>query len=355
MKHFVAVCVLLFLSLSISTAAPFDCVVKAYPQQLHLNWSSVAEADYYDIYVDRTPKARIRDATGAQIGSPEDPLLSDHPYEVLIVARKEGDIQLVMSRIETRTTARYHDSCEIIDVYPAPNHFSLYWSEIESASHYDLYLDGRAYRRYTDTYTATVGSNDEPLASHRAYEVMVVARSGDDTVLGLATTAVSTSGWEGEYRWENETKKDNKGRARELRFRVTYTGSEYRVEGYYDRWYTIYPIVAPAQVGETFSFSGTLEVEQAYRANALTFNTSSIRPDRWKITRMEGTAAHLFVEAESKAKGITATTRTDFRFLVSAEGKRELHFETTAGGIAGMWIFRSPNPGDNGVFRAVSY
>ncbi|HZJ88325.1 MAG TPA: hypothetical protein VFC80_04155, partial [Sphaerochaeta sp.] len=216
MKHVVVVCVLLFLSLSFSTAAPFDCTVQAYPHELYLSWTDVAEADYYDIYVDRIPKARIRDATGAQIGSPEDPLLNNHPYEVLIVARKEGDIQLEMIRVEVRTTARYHDSCEILDVYLAPNHFSLYWSEIESVSHYDLYLDGIAYKRYTDTYTATVGSNDEPLESHRTYEVMVAARSGDDTVLDVATTTVTTSGWEGEYRWENETKKDNKGRAREL-------------------------------------------------------------------------------------------------------------------------------------------
>ncbi|MFA5447330.1 MAG: hypothetical protein WC233_03525 [Sphaerochaeta sp.] len=163
---------------------------------------------------------------------------------------------------------------------------------------------------------------------------------------------MTTTGWDGLYRWVNETKKDNKGKARQLDFRVTSTKDSYRVEGLYGQWHTIFPLVPASEIGKTFTFDGERAVQQAYRENAQTFNTSKMRPDTWSVTSIWHEGNSMGVDVRSRAKGINVSTYSTFTFLLNESRGPMLYFETSADGIAALSIFRSPNSGDDGIFKA---
>ncbi|NCC89601.1 MAG: hypothetical protein EOM01_04520 [Spirochaetia bacterium] len=101
MRRFLAL--LLLVHAASLFAAPLSLEVTGlYPNQIHLTWEAVEGADYYDLYLDGKPMARTTDAF-AVLGSNEESLLSHTGYQIIVAARKRGDIDLAagMKRVVT--------------------------------------------------------------------------------------------------------------------------------------------------------------------------------------------------------------------------------------------------------------
>ena len=351
-RQLVLVIVLLFVTSALSSG--LDLVsVDSYPTELSIAWSNVEGAAFYDLYLDRVPVKRVRDGLSATLGSEHAPLEAGRSYEVIIVARREGDVDLASIARSVATAPRYAAEFGLVATKATACSIEVTWTMIEGADYYDVYLDQVAMGRVRDGWRATIGSNDDPLSSHRQYEVMVVARTRGDRELAFASAVVETGGWEGHYRWVNQTKSTNKGKATQLDFRVSSIDGKLRIEGFYDQWYDLFPLVEESMIGHQFDYDGKSSFESAYRNNVQTFNTTSIKPVWWKVVSSTSTANSCTVDVRSRARGIEVVTRSTYRFVVTDEGKRELHFTTTADGIAALSIFRSPNKGEEGVFKAL--
>lgn len=230
-----------------------------------------------------------------------------------------------------------------------PNQVRISWEPVQGADYYDVYVDGEAFGRIR-AFATTVGSNEKPLQSHRTYTLTVAARKEGNVELGAAAVKATTTGWEGEYQWLNMTKKDNKGKAKQLDFVVGYENGSYTIDAWFDRLYRIYPVLPESRMNEERSYNGESEEELAYRTNASVFNTTNMTPTSWSVRKVETSASGVMVEVVTKVGGLSFKTRTEYRFLLSEDGKKELHFKTKGDGIASWGIFSSPNPGENGVF-----
>ncbi|NCC65694.1 MAG: hypothetical protein EOM15_13675 [Spirochaetia bacterium] len=68
-------------------------LVKAYPDALSVRWDVVQDADYYDVYLDKKPLVRL--LKNEYVVSN---LQSYHSYEVLVAARKSGNVDLSAQR-----------------------------------------------------------------------------------------------------------------------------------------------------------------------------------------------------------------------------------------------------------------
>lgn len=237
-----------------------------------------------------------------------------------------------------------------IDLLAAhPNQLHLAWNAVAAADYYDVYVDGKPVTRVR-TESVIVGSNEEPLESHRRYEVLVAARRSGNIDIAAAKVQFETSGWEGRYRWVNLTDKDNKGKCKQLDFLVSYTKPYYTIQGLYDRPYTIFPLLANDRINEEIPFEGESELQQAYRANAEVFNTTNFKPSVWSVTSIEYGIGRYTVEVRTKVGSLSFKTKSTYRFILSPKGEKELHFETKGDGLASWGLFTSPNPGQKGVF-----
>lgn len=91
------VSLLLFCSLPLFAATLKIDLLAAHPNQLHLAWEAVSGADYYDVYLDGAAMHRVR-STGVVLGSNEHPLESHRRYEVLVAARRSGNIDVAADK-----------------------------------------------------------------------------------------------------------------------------------------------------------------------------------------------------------------------------------------------------------------
>ena len=236
---------------------------------------------------------------------------------------------------------------QLISAYP--NQLHLQWKAVAGADYYDVYVDGNPVQRVRSE-SVVVGSNEEPLESHRTYEVIVAARKTGNVDVAAAKVQGETSGWEGRYRWVNLTDKDNKGKCRQLDFLVSYTKPYYTIQGIYDRSYTIFPLLGQELVNVEIPFEGESELQKAYRANAEVFNTTNFKPSVWSVTSIEYGIDRYAVEVRTKVGSLSFKTKSTYRFILSPKGEKELHFETKGDGLASWGLFTSPNPGQKGVF-----
>ncbi len=251
------------------------------------------------------------------------------------------------------TTPLFSSGMEIVHSVSYPMQLRLEWTAVGGADYYDVYLDRVPMARVRDGHQAVIGSNDEPLESHHEYDVLIVARKAGDIELDYAAGSARTGGWEGRYQWVNRTKHTNKGKSMQLDYRVTYVDGAYRIEGLYDRWRTIFPLVSQDMIGQQIAFEGDDESQHAYRNNTQFFNTTSIKPIWWNVVSTSSTANSCVIEVRSRASGIEVVTRSTYLFHLTEEGRKELHFTTTASGVASLSLFRCPDPGSGGVFKAV--
>jgi len=239
---------------------------------------------------------------------------------------------------------------EVTGLYP--NQIELSWDAVEGADYYDVYLDGKPRERVQATY-AVLGSNEESLASHTEYHVIVAARKTGNIDIAAGQRQVVTPGWEGRYRWENVTDDDNKGKCKYLDFTVVRKDGSYEVYAQYDQPYRVFPLVPDQLVGREVSWDGEAEYQRVYRANAEIFNTTSYKPKSWSITKLMREESRLFTEVKTRVGALRFTTHSTYSFTLSPKGEALLLFETKGDGLASWGLFSSPNPGEKGIFQCV--
>lgn len=230
-----------------------------------------------------------------------------------------------------------------------PNQLHLSWEAVTGSDYYDIYLQGQPVKRVRQT-SVVVGSNENPLESHHAYEIIVAARKTGNSEVAAAKAVFATTGWEGHYRWVNLTDKDNKGKCKQLDFFVSYTKPVYSIELVHDRPYVVFPLLDDNRLNEEIPFEGQSEEQIAYRANAGVFNTTKFTPSVWSVTSVEYGIDGYAVEVKTKVGALSFKTRSVYRFSLSPKGEKQLLFETKGDGLASWGLFSSPNPGENGVF-----
>ena len=236
-----------------------------------------------------------------------------------------------------------------------PNQVEISWDAVKGAVWYDLYLDNQPMKRVkATTLSQSLGSNEESLESNREYQAIVAARNAKNVTLSAAQIPVRTTSWAGHYYWVNLTSDDNGGKCKNLHLEVRDTTGELELFGYFsdisDEAVKIFPLMPIAQEYPRFEYHGDGDVEFAYRSNAWTFNSTNIEPKSWKILELERKNSSLRTKISTKVGIFSFTTESLLVFEVSDAGEKRVLFHNTGDGLASSGIFKSPNPGENGVF-----
>jgi len=236
-----------------------------------------------------------------------------------------------------------------------PNQVEISWDAVKGAVWYDLYLDNQPMKRVkAPTLCQTLGSNEESLESNRNYQVIVTARNEKNETLASTQIPVRTTSWAGHYFWVNLTDDDNGGRCRNLHLEVRDSSGELEMYGYFpdlsDKAVKIFPLLPIAEEYPQFEYRGDGEVEFAYRSNASVFNTTNLEPKSWKIVELERKNSSLRTKISTKVGIFSFKAESLLAFEVSETGEKRVLFHNTGDGLASTGIFKSPNPGENGVF-----
>jgi hypothetical protein len=236
-----------------------------------------------------------------------------------------------------------------------PNQMEISWDAVKGAVWYDLYLDNQPMKRVkAPTLRQSLGSNEESLESNREYQVIVAARTDKNVTLAAAQIPVRTTSWAGHYFWVNLTSDDNGGKCRSLHLEARDVAGELELFGHFsaltDKAVKLFPLVPIAEEYPQFEYQGDGDVELAYRSNASVFNTTSFEPKSWKIVELERKNSSLRTKISTKVGIFSFKTESLLVFEVSEAGEKRVLFHNTGDGLASSGIFKSPNPGENGVF-----
>jgi len=236
-----------------------------------------------------------------------------------------------------------------------PNQMEISWDAVKGAVWYDLYLDNQPMKRVkAPTLSQILGSNEESLESNREYQVLVAARTAKNETLAATQIPVRTTSWAGHYFWVNLTSDDNGGKCKNLHLEVRDSSGDLEMYGYFsgasDKAVKIFPLLPFAEEYPQIAYQGDGDVEFAYRSNASVFNTTNFEPKSWKIIELERKNSSLRTKISTKVGILNFKTESLFVCEVSQAGEKRVLFHNTGDGLASTGIFKSPNPGENGVF-----
>ncbi len=235
-----------------------------------------------------------------------------------------------------------------------PNQVEITWDAVKGAVWYDLYLDKQPIKRVKAlTLTQRLGSNEESLESNREYQVIVAARDAKNVTLDSVQILARTTSWEGHYYWENLTSDDNGGKCRSLHLEVRDTDGGFELFGHFPgqpHALRLFPLVPFAKEYPEFDYQGDGAIELAYRTNASVFNTTNFEPRSWKIVELDQKNSSLRTKISTKVGIFSFKTESLMVFEVSEAGEKRVLFHNTGDGLASSGIFKSPNPGEDGVF-----
>ena len=244
---------------------------------------------------------------------------------------------------------------EVWVLHSLPNQVEISWDAVKGAVWYDLYLDNQPMKRVNaTTLRESLGSNEESLESNREYLVSVAARNAKNVTLDANQVTVRTTSWAGHYFWMNLTEDDNGGKCKNLHLEVRDSSGDLEMYGYFSgesgKAVKIFPLLPIAQGYPQFEYQGDGDVEFAYRTNATVFNTTNLEPKSWRILELERTNSSLRTKISTKVGLFSFKTESRLVFEVSPAGGKRVLFHNTGDGLASAGIFKSPNPGENGVF-----
>ncbi len=235
-----------------------------------------------------------------------------------------------------------------------PNQVEISWDAVKGAVWYDLYLDNQPIKRVkVPMLTQRLGSNEESLESNREYQVIVAARTAKNVTLAATQIPVRTTSWEGHYFWHNLTSDDNGGKCKNMHLEVRDTEESFEIFGHFpgeQDALRLFPLMPIAEEYPQFDYDGDGDVEYAYRINASVLNSTNFQPKSWKIVELERKNATLRTKISTKVGIFSFKTESLLAFEVSETGEKRVLFHNTGDGLASSGIFKSPNPGENGVF-----
>ncbi len=232
-----------------------------------------------------------------------------------------------------------------LDAEVVINDVSLSWAEICGASFYDIYADDVFIARLDeDTFSYTVGGLDQD----RTYRIVVGARDEANNTLDAEAVEVRTGSFSGVYRWVNPTDDDNDGRLKEITYiarlrdnpkygqymeiSIPYAGDELVIFPLQDLDESTWPWI---------DYDDECDAALAYRLNCEKFNTSSLRPGRFRVSRIFISPESSSVEMQSSAFGFKVTTTSYYDFEVR-DGNACLIYETSGSGLVESALFRNP-------------
>lgn len=175
------------------------------------------------------------------------------------------------------------------------------------------------------------------------------------TLYILVVASVLFSGeWDGLYRWDNPTKKTNKGKMEKLEMRVVSNATgDYEIYLLKDdKEYRVQPFLADKEeYGIWHDYKEDTPEAESYRINSVLFNTSSHKPSKWKMVESLNEDNCLKARVASKALGIEVNTESTYRFQVDETGVKTLTFATDCDKkIARGYLFFNPDPASDGSF-----
>lgn len=235
-----------------------------------------------------------------------------------------------------------------LDVQARPTGFLVSWDRVDGAEWYDLYVDnGFVARLENDVFSYEIGN----LMSNTGYDISFAARDGENNTLDAQFAKGTTTTWEGTYVWTNPTKKDNKGKIRRLVFNVrTVLDPTY---GQHQEIYILSDDGAEHRIFPLYGFDDTsagwtdydadTEPAATYRLNAERFNTSSIVPSSWRVSKIFLGLDHIEVTVDTKAFGITLDTEVIYDFAVDEDGVRNLVFRMDGPSLVRAFVFFNPD------------
>lgn len=234
-----------------------------------------------------------------------------------------------------------------LDVKPGPSFIDLSWDAVEDAVYYDIYIDKVFMARITDGSTSYCIRN---LDYNTKYSIQFAARNEKNENLSASFADTETTNWDGTYCWLNTTDDDNDGKMKEIVFTVRTLedplyGQYLEINSIQDgtdiRIFPLFNLSDPV--------SGWIEYDDdslqalCYRMNAERFNTSSIKPSRWRVSRVVMLKDEITATIETKAFGLTFSTDTTYTFEIDEDGRKVLSFSTDGAKVVTGFIFKNPN------------
>ena len=225
------------------------------------------------------------------------------------------------------------------------NDVNLEWNEVEGASFYDVYANDIFLARLdADTFSYTAVNLDQD----SAYRIIVGARDEENNTLDAGAVEVETDSFSGVYKWVNRTDDDNKGRLREItyiaRLRTSPKYGQYMEISipYGDDELVIFPLQSlEDSTWPWIDYDDDGKTALAYRLNCERFNTSSLKPGRFRVSRISITPESASVEIQSSAFGFKVTTTSSYDFSMREDGVY-LVYRTSGSGLVESALFRNP-------------
>lgn len=238
---------------------------------------------------------------------------------------------------------------------PHPTSAALTWSRVDGAVYYDIYNGQDFVVRLDSTASSYLASS---LDSEKSYSFAIAARDGSNRTLDSIWLGFSTSSWNGTYLWKNKTEHNNKGKVREIRMRIqSVTDPSYGqynevyliIEGKEIKIFPLFPFGSEA-AGVWHKYKEDSVGGISYRTNAGLFNTSSMTPSKWKISKIvidrDFTSAYI----QTSALSFIFDTESSYR-LFEEDGRMYLEFKTESEqSIVDNALFKNPNPGEGDAF-----
>lgn len=225
------------------------------------------------------------------------------------------------------------------------NDVNLEWNEVEGASFYDVYANDIFLARLdADTFSYTAVNLDQD----SAYRIIVGARNEENNTLDAEAVEVETDSFSGVYKWVNKTDDDNKGRLREItyiaRLKTSPKYGQYMEISipYGDDELVIFPLQSlEDSIWPWIDYDDDGKTALAYRLNCERFNTSSLKPGRFRVSRISITPESASVEIQSSAFGFKVTTTSSYDFSMREDGVY-LVYKTSGSGLVESALFRNP-------------
>ncbi len=245
-----------------------------------------------------------------------------------------------------------------LSVEPTPYGAFIDFDAPEGSVYVDLYID--------NAFIARLDSSErkysiESLDSDTEYLLSVAYRDSSNGDISAEFERFTTTNWSGEYLWENRTDKDNKGRVREIRFRVKTVTSE--LYGQYNEIYMmiegseyrLFPLFDLGQEVSWVDYDDSTPQAITYRTNAEKFNKSNITPTRWRLEKIEVSPVLAATHVDTRAFGLKIKCVTRISFFLDSEGRRNLSFMLSGPSILRSFLFYSPNgESPDGAFHLVN-